>query len=274
MLAAMPERFKNSRSRLERAGQHRRAFEEEWASLFQGERTITKAMDKQHPGWWIVSLNLTPDCIARIRANQLSLRLGEFAYQLRAALDGLIWEAVTLKQGFEPAADTKHLSRLEFPLSPEWKAKDVNEGRFHGLPFPQKLIDWMRSIQPGTTDKPIGDPERGLQNTLEDIHDLARCDRHRRLRVVSMLPLDQKLKLTKTVPPGGSIVSYEWLECDPLNGKNDVARIQVVGPGGLLVYDLGLKPDFFSQYLRRMSNLTRGQTWGFSSTGLLQLSGW
>jgi hypothetical protein len=171
--------------------------------------------------------------------------LGELAYQLRAALDGLIWETVTLQQGFEPAPDAKKLGQLEFPLSPEWKANDVDKGRFHGFPFPQNLIDWMRSIQPGTADKPFGHSQRGLQNTLEDIHNLARYDRHRRLRVVSMLPLNQALQITKTIPPGGGIVSHEWLNCDPLNGKYDVARIKLAHPSGLLVYDLAIKPNLF-----------------------------
>jgi hypothetical protein len=222
---------------------HRRAFENEWASLFEGEQTISLTADNKHSGWWTVSLTLTPESIAKIESNQLSFTLGEFAYQLRAALDGLIWDAVTYTQGAEPSPNAKGLSRLEFPLSTEWKAKDVDKHCFHGFPFPQNLIDWMRTIQPGTADKPIGHPDFGLQNTLKDIHDLARLDRHRRLRVVSLLPITQRIDILETEPPGGGAVAHEWLGCNPLDGKYEVVRFKVVCPGGLFPYKVGLKPD-------------------------------
>jgi hypothetical protein len=100
----------------------------------------------------------------------------------------------------------------------------------------------MRTIQPGTADKPVGHPERGLQNTLEDIHNLARYDRHRRLRVMSMLPVDQVMDILATKPPGGKGCAHEWLQCDPLNGKYDVLRFQVVCPGGLFPYEVCVEP--------------------------------
>jgi hypothetical protein len=40
----------------------------------------------------------------------------------------------------------------------------------------------MKSIQPCSAEKPVGHPDRGLQNTLEDIHNLARHDRVLSLR--------------------------------------------------------------------------------------------
>lgn len=207
-----------------------------------GKRESTIAPDYEHPGWWTLRLDFTPERIARLQSNQLSLVLGEFAYQLRAALDGLIWETVSLTQGSELPPDTKGLHRLEFPLSPTWKAADIDQNRFHGFPFPQKLIDWMKSVQPGTADKPSDHPDRGLQNTLEDIHNLARFDRHRRLRVVSMLPLNQRIDILATEPPGGGAVAHEWLDCDPLNGKYEVIRIKVVCPGELFPYKVNVKP--------------------------------
>src|ERR1035438_742011 len=106
-------RFKNSRNRLEQAGLHRKEFEDEWASLFKGNRDISITPDDKGQ-WWTIRLNLCPETIARIKSNKLSLELGEFAYQLRAALDGLIWDTVTYMQGTEPAPDAKGLSRLEF----------------------------------------------------------------------------------------------------------------------------------------------------------------
>ncbi|HEY0796451.1 MAG TPA: hypothetical protein VGD64_11780 [Acidisarcina sp.] len=223
---------------------HGIAFLGEWNTLFKGETTTSVAYDDKRPGWWTQRIVLSPECIARVEANQLSLELGEFAYQLRAALDGLIWDTIAHVQGCEPPTDAKGLSRLEFPLASEWKARDVEDGRFHGFPFPQKLVDWMRTIQPGTADKPSDHPDCGLQNTLEDIHNLARMDRHRRLRVISMPPLTRNLTLTSSTPPGGDIVESQWLACDPLNGKYDIVRIKVVGPGGMLPYGIYVEPKF------------------------------
>lgn len=242
MLAPMSLRFINSRSRLKRAGLHRQVFQSEWASLFERERSTSIVRDDKHPGWWKLLVNLSPESIARIRDNQLSLELGEFAYQLRSALDGLIWDTITYTQGSELSPDAKGVSSLDFPLAPQWKAKDTDKDRFHGFPFPQNLIDWMRTIQPGAADKPVDDPDRGLKDTLEDIHNLARYDRHRRLRVVSMLPVFQAVKLRSTEPPGGEVIDYEWLNCDPLNGKYDVLRFRVVCPGGLNPYKVSLEP--------------------------------
>ncbi len=211
--------------------------------MFKGERPVSVAIDKKNPGWWTLSLNLSPEIVRRIETNQLALELGEFAYQLRSALDGLIWDAITYTQGSELPSDTKGLARLEFPLALEWKARDTEKHRFHGFPFPQNLIDWMKSVQPGTADKPVNHPDRGLQNTLEDIHDLARYDRHRRLRVVSMVPVNQSIDILGTQPPGGKGCAHEWLKCDPLNGKYDVARFKIICPGGLFPYQVDIKPN-------------------------------
>lgn len=243
MLAGMAEqRFQNSRDRLNRAHTHYQAFTAEWSSLLDKESAAPVVRQDKNTGWRIFSAALTPESLAQIQANNLSLILGEMAYQLRAALDGLIWDAITYTQGSEPSADAKGLSRLEFPLSPTWKASDFDKDRFHGFPFPQKLIDWMRTVQPDAAEKLTGDPERGLKATLEDIHDLARFDRHRRLRIVAAVPTEIAVSI-ETTPPGGSIVAYEWLGCDLLGGKYDFLRLKVLLPGGLVPYHVRLKTN-------------------------------
>jgi hypothetical protein len=211
--------------------------------LFEGKRSTSITADNKHPGWWTLRIDLSPEIIDRIRSNQLSFVLGEFAYQLRAALDGLIWDTITYTQGSELPSNTKGLNRLEFPLSPTWKAKDVDKNCFHGFPFPQDLIDWMKTIQPSTADKPIGHPDLGLQNTLVDIHNLARYDRHRRLRIVSMLPINQRVDILGTEPPGGGAIEHEWLHCNPLDGKYEIMRMKIVCPGGLFPYQVHIKPN-------------------------------
>jgi hypothetical protein len=156
MASASRDRFKNSRNRLDRATHHAKAFTAEWDAILHDESCIPVFIKNPNTGWYDVLVHLSPDSAERIERNTISLELGEFAYQLRAALDGLIWEAITRTQGAEPPSDAKYLSRLEFPLAPTWKANDVDAGRFYGFPFPQNLIDWMKTIQPDATEKPIG----------------------------------------------------------------------------------------------------------------------
>ena len=236
----MASRFQNSRNRLDRAYVHYQSFIAECSSVMDAKSASTEARKDKRAGWHIISAKPTAECIERMKASPLALQLGEIAYQLRAALDGLIWEAVSRTQGSEPTPDAKGLHRLEFPLSPIWKAADIDQNRFHGFPFPQNLIDWMRSIQPGAADKPIGHPDYGLANTLEDIHNLARFDRHRRLRIVAVIPTDSSVEVV-TDPPGGNILAHEWIDCDLFNGKYDFLRLRAVAAGGLVPLNIRYK---------------------------------
>jgi hypothetical protein len=156
------------------------------------------------------------DTLRLIQSNTLALKLGEFAYQLRAALDGVIWDAITYRQGTEPPADANGIG---FPIL-NGKVRDFDKCGFHKFPFPQNLADWLRSIQPGTADTPIGHPDRGMNNTLEDIHNVARFDRHRRLRLVAAVPGDPVVDVA-TMPPGATVIRHDWLNCDPLSGVYD-----------------------------------------------------
>lgn len=230
----MEKRFKNSRARLDRAYLHFEAIQSEWNSILGNESAGPAIRQDKNSGWHILSANLTPDSIGKIASNQLSLEVGEMVYQLRAALDGLIWDVVTYMQGTEPPSDA---NRLEFPIRPIGEFKKC---AFHKFPFPQKLIEWMETIQLGAAIKSADDPDYGLQATLEDIHDLARFDRHRRLRIVAVVPSTSSVEV-ETTPSGGSIVAHEWLDCDLFNGKYDFVRLKVLCPGGLIPYHLRIK---------------------------------
>ncbi|HMF54383.1 MAG TPA: hypothetical protein VK593_08535, partial [Edaphobacter sp.] len=191
----------------------------------------------KYSGWFILSASIAPEIKERIQRNILSLELGELAYQLRAALDGLIWDAVTYSQGSEPPSN--EANGLEFPIL-NGKKRGFKQCGLHKFPFPQKLKDWLESIQPDATEKAIGDPHRGLKATLEDIHNLARMDRHRRLRVIAAVPVLAKLVI-ETDPPGGIISDRIFSPCDLLSGQDEIARIRVECAGGLVPYNVRLK---------------------------------
>ena len=232
----MPERFKNSWNRLQRAAHHARAFAAEWDAIFDGE-PLQPELREDKAGWFTIVANFVPSAQERVLRNTLALELGELAYQLRAALDGLIWDTVTHMQGFEPPTD--EANRLEFPIL-NGKVRHFDNCGLQKFPFPHRLKGWLESIQPGSLEKPIGDPDRGLKTTLEDVHNLARLDRHRRLRTIAAILADLSLSI-ETKPPGGKIVAHEALACDLLNGQNEIVRCRVECAGGLLPYNISLK---------------------------------
>src|SRR5580658_215611 len=107
-------KFKNSWRRLDRAADHLVAFNAELGAILGDNGISTISRHDKNSGWDIAAIALPEPVIERIRKNKLSLELGEYAYQLRAALDGLIWDAITLQQkGTEPAPDA---NRVEFPI--------------------------------------------------------------------------------------------------------------------------------------------------------------
>ncbi len=235
----MTSLFKNSRDRLQRAADHARAFMAEWDALFDGDALRPELRNDTVPGWTIIVANFNPDVQERVSKNTLSLELGELAYQLRAALDGLIWDVVTRVQGAEPPVDAAN--GLDFPILTGGK-KQFKDCGLQKFPIPSQLLNWLEFIQPGSAQKPVGDPDRGLGIVLGEIHDLARMDRHRRLRVVAAIPQDLSLTVF-TQPPGGKIVAHESLRCDLFNGQSDIVRLRIECDGGLLPYHVRFQAE-------------------------------
>src|ERR1035441_1769753 len=216
------KRFKNSWSRLDRATDHLAAFQKEWNRLTQsGFGSIVR--DDQDSGWYVASLTASDAIRDAVRKTPLPLILGEYAYQLRACLDGLIWDAVTFAQGTEPSADA---NRLEFPIL-NGKVRDFKKFGLHDYPFPHKLKTWIESIQPDSAEKPLGHPDRGLAGALEDVHNLARLDRHRRLRIVAAFPTELYANIIFDPPEGFKAVGQEGLPCNILGGEYDLLRFKV-----------------------------------------------
>ncbi len=178
-------KFKNSWRRLDRARYHLSAIQLEWYRLANAPRGTVTRHDEQS-GWYTVSFDPSEEARCRAKTTELPLILGEFAYQLRAALDGLIWDAVTLMQnGSEPTDN----NRLCFPICREANP-DLRKFGLREDSLPVDIIRWLKSIQPGVTQSFVNHTETGLAEALEDIHNLARLDRHRRLRIVAAMPTE------------------------------------------------------------------------------------
>ena len=220
-------RFKNSWSRVQRAADHLTTFQNECKALFALFPRNPVVKDNQDSGWFVASLTADEATRTKIADTILPLLLGEFAYQLRAALDGLIWDAITFTQGTEPRADA---NRIEFPIL-NGKMRDFKKCAFLEFPFPDRLKTWLESIQPYSAESPPGHPDRGLSGALEDVHNLARLDRHRRLRIISALPT-QLFGNIVFDPEGFKAIDVEGLDCNILGNQYDILRFKVESATG------------------------------------------
>jgi hypothetical protein len=216
--------FEDSWKRIKRSKVHAQAFWSEILRVFPKDG-YTVNLDKENERTWIAAavFKTPPD------DELLSLELGEYFYQLRAALDALVWKAVWIKDGSEPPADA---NRLEFPIYPD-KGK-FDSAAIHKFNFPQELRDWIGTIQPYSAEKPVGDPERGLGSTLTVLHDCARKDRHRRLHVAAAIAKTVHYDFLDGFPEGVTIHSAEILPANFFKGKNAFLRVELAPKSGVM----------------------------------------
>lgn len=170
--------FEDSWKRIRRAMIHGRAFKAEWERIVNPESYTTLIdvnSDGTH-GTLKAITNIAPE-------DDMALELGEFFYQLRAALDAAVYQVSIFEQGADPPA---HENRVEFPIchSPEV----FNRNPINTAPFPQELRDWLESIQPYNIIKTAATNYSTLNRKLEILHNCARKDRHRRLHAVAAVP--------------------------------------------------------------------------------------
>jgi hypothetical protein len=170
--------FEDSWKRVDRAEMHGKAFTAEWNGLLKPEAFEFRTEQKSDKTFVLVGR------FREIPKNDLALELGEFFYQLRAALDGIIFKTAEVKSAPNLPADE---DRLEFPIY-ETSKRFKNSAVYRG-PFPQELRDWLESVQSYNAAN-SGDPkvvEYGRR--LKLLHDCARKDRHRRLHLVAAVPV-------------------------------------------------------------------------------------
>lgn len=220
----MSDLFEDSWKRIKRAKVHAEAFWSEVLRVFPKDGDSID-LNQENERTWVAAaaFKIVPN------DEVLSLELGEYFYQLRAALDALIWKAVWLTQGSEPPADA---NTLEFPIY--IKQGKFNSAGIHKFPFPQELKTWLGGIQPYSAEKPVGDPERGPASTLTVLHDCARKDRHRRLHVAAAIAKTVHYDFLDGFPEGVTIHSADILPADFFKGKNEFLRVELSPKTGVM----------------------------------------
>jgi hypothetical protein len=225
-------KLQRTRARLERAEVHHREFGRIWHDFLTGGETVEvdesrvlEAAAIEHEPY-VSQVTVYPDGegVIEVEAvdfpgDELALELGEFLYQLRAALDSLIYETAIHVSGQDPPPNAEN---LEFPIRRSKAGFDNAADKI--APLAEHHRVWIEDMQPYHTKYET----EGLEltaNALDAINDLARKDRHRGLRVVASWGANKNPQLD--LPAGCSL---EWLHVTDdglLERESEVARFKI-----------------------------------------------
>lgn len=147
--------------RLERAGEHLTTFGKLWDEYLAGRPHGLNHVPKPDGTLAVCLHRRTPLPV------ELSLVLGEFVYELRAALDNCLYAAAVLVSEKNPPPNA---ARLEWPIRKDAKEWKQQANRYQHLPA--DIRNALERIQPYQAQFPEW-------NSLAILHDLARIDRHR-----------------------------------------------------------------------------------------------
>lgn len=166
-------------ARLDRAAEQVAAFGSRWEDYLDSRpHRLTTTVDEHGQGELrLVRTQPIPSA--------LGLGLGEFLYQLRAALDNCLYAVAIIDSGASPPPGGE---RLQWPICPtpaEWKS---NARRYEHLSA--ELRDALENIQPYRAERPAW-------NCLQILHDLARVDRHRALPVVALFTSQAQIRVDR-----------------------------------------------------------------------------
>ena len=189
-----PSRFPECWDRISRAESNGESIGTDWGQLTQQD--IYSQFTKDN-GDGTVSLMIKGQPLPPI----LSLKLGEVLYQLRAALDGLIYQAILLDEG--GSITTKDY--LGFPVCESEAAfkSNTNSSKLGKLADERKAI--VESVQPYKSPSP-------RDTGLWMLNDLAKRDRHRRPHVVACWIRDIEVKVTPKPKRVIKVIGSGYLE--------------------------------------------------------------
>lgn len=209
--------FIDSRKRFERAVFHAEAIKTVWETLV--DLKAYKTVIEPNSDWTeaVVRYQRT----SPIPEHNLALQFGEMFYQLRSALDNLVYEASMILEKTNPPSNE---NSVEFPICSD-PAK-FSKNSVNRPPFPQKLRDWIESVQPYNVSKCATTEEKIRVYALRVLHDCARKDRHRRLHVVAA-PLTEVGWSFFPIP--GRILSITPLNMNLLEGDDEFLRLRLEG---------------------------------------------
>lgn len=166
------------------------------------------------------------DRVAPIPA-ELSIVLGEFLYEMRAALDNCLYAAAVITSGENPPPGAE---RLEWPIRSDHSQWKSQASRYQHLP--DELIDVLEAIQPYNAELPAW-------NCLAILHDLARVDRHRSPRPLALFLVRTEMR----AQPG--MVEAIDIACNRVINPGEVlARLRIADGHVLSPTDFDFNVEF------------------------------
>lgn len=210
-------RLTRPRLRLDQSRAHKLRFAEIWNGFIQegDPYSVYVRIDENGEG------RIYVDPSEHFPGNELSLEFGEMLYQLRAALDSLVYEVAIIDSGKNPPPDD---DKLEFVIRGSENAFD--DAAWKIRPLTDQHRDMIKSIQPYHAEYP-GEGMRIVSERLDTLNDWARKDRHRGLRVIASWGSNKNPLFD--LPPGCSV---EWVFTTPdglLENESEVAHFKIRG---------------------------------------------
>lgn len=207
--------FRDSRQRIARAIIHAKNIVRVWETLIDRDQIPEPEILKRGNHNFVASISLKYET-----ENDLSLLIGEYFYQLRAALDAAMYRSMALQEG---VADPLKADSVEFPIYTDRKRFDRSPVMKSSLPAEVK--NWLRSIQPFAFENSNDSGDRELGRRLKILHDCARKDRHRRLHVTMATITNLETAFLHT--PNLVISNIKPIPIDFLNGETDFLAFDV-----------------------------------------------
>jgi hypothetical protein len=203
--------LRRPRLRLERAELHQREFGRTWNEfLAQGDPYVpVVAVAPNGKG------SIYVDVDSAFPREQLALQFGEMLYQLRAALDSLVYEVAIRDSREDPPPDAEN---LEFLVRSSKDAFDKAAWKIRPLSDQHRLM--IESIQPYDNGN-RGKGEALVAEAFEMLNDLARKDRHRGIRVIASWISNQNPQIV-TLPPGCTV---DWIKPEPDGLLDDDGKV-------------------------------------------------
>ncbi len=201
------QRFTGCWARLDRAREHIHAFGTEWRS-FLDQHPYHDYVEVQADGSGSVGIRRDEAIPAR-----LSLILGEFLYEMRAALDNCLFEVAVLHSGKHPPPGA---GLLQFPIYDDREAWQRNLFRLKHLSNEHRAM--LERIQPFNA-------ERQDLNCLSILNRLARSDRHRTLHLVGAFLVEGRVLIE--APKGSRLLEMRKTDQRVVDREAEIATFRV-----------------------------------------------
>jgi hypothetical protein len=223
----MPWSFETSRQRIRRAQAHRMAIGERWNALIE-EKLYDAFLYIDDDGTG--SLQVRPIYRPEVM-DEFSLLVGEFLYQLMAALDACVYKAAIIDSGQSPPPKHKH---LYFPIcNSHEKFKEAGNKI---APLASKRRDIIEAMQPYNA------PELAAEGLVFNFNrafgilgEWAIIDRHRKLHVTGSWASNARPKFR--CPDGTRIENLRVTASGLLEHESEVASFKLLG------YTRGMKVE-------------------------------